>query len=49
MRILEALLCDTNLEIKIQGADTKPCKSNIRLPQGDAASGLFSQSILNII
>ena len=35
MRILRVLPSDTNLEIKIQGADTKPIQSNIRSPQGD--------------
>ena len=42
MRIIRVLLSDTNLEIKIQGADTKPFKSNIGSPQGDAVSGPFS-------
>ena len=41
MRILRVLPSGTNLEIKIQGADTKPCKSNIGSPKGDAASGPF--------
>ena len=41
MRILRVLLSDTNLEIKIQGADTKPFKSNIGSAQGDAVSGRF--------
>ena len=41
MRILRVLLSDTNLETKIQGADTKPFKSNIGSPQGDAVSGPF--------
>ena len=41
MRIIRVLLTDNNLEIKIQGADTKPFKSNIGSPQGDTASGPF--------
>ena len=41
MKILRVLLSDTNLEIKIQGADTKSLKSNIGSPQGDAVSGPF--------
>ena len=41
MRILRVLISDINLEIKIQGADTKPFKSNIGSPQGDAVSGPF--------
>ena len=32
MRFIRALLSDTNLEIKIQGADTKPFKSDIGSP-----------------
>ena len=39
MRMLRVLLTDTNLEIKIQGADRKPFQSNIGSPQGDAVSG----------
>ena len=34
-------MSDTNLEIKIQEADTKPFKPNKELPQGDAVSGPF--------
>ena len=50
MRILRELLSDTDLDIKIQGADTKPFQSNIGALQGDAVSGpFFPQSILNII
>ena len=30
-----------NIEIKIQGADTKPFQSNIGSPQGDVVSGPF--------
>ena len=41
MRILRVLLSDTNLEIKVQGADTKPFQSNIGSSQGDAVSGPF--------
>ena len=41
MRILRVLLSDTNLEIKVQGADTKPFLSNIGSSQGDAVSGPF--------
>ena len=41
MRIFRVLLSDTNLEIKIQGTDTKPFKSKIGSPQGDAVSGPF--------
>ena len=33
MRILRVLISDTNLEIKIQGADTKPFKSNTESPE----------------
>ena len=40
MRILRVLLSDTNLEIKVQGADTKPFQSKV---------DLFSKFILNII
>ena len=40
MRILR-VLSDTNVEIKIQGADTKPFKSNTGSPQGDTTSGPF--------
>ena len=41
MRILRVLLSETNLDIKIQGADTKPFKSNIGSLHGDAVSGPF--------
>ena len=41
MRIIIVLLSDTNLEIKIQGAGTKPFKSDIGSPQGDVVSGPF--------
>ena len=41
MRILTVPLSDTNLEIKIQGADTKPFKSNIGSPPRDALCGPF--------
>ena len=41
MRILKVLLSNKNLEIKIQGADTKPYKSKIGSPKGDAVSGPF--------
>ena len=41
MRSIRVLLSDTNLEIQIQGADTKPFKSNIESPQGDVVSGPF--------
>ena len=32
MRFIRVLLSDTNIEIKIQGADTKPFKSDIGSP-----------------
>ena len=41
MIIPRVLLSDTNLEIKIQGADTKLFKSNIGSPEGDVVSGPF--------
>ena len=41
IRIPRALLSDTNLKIKIQGADTKPFQSNVESPQGDTVSGPF--------
>ena len=46
MRIIRVLLTDRNLEIKIQGADTKPFKSNIGSPQGDAVSGPFFHNLI---
>ena len=41
MWILRVLLSDTNLEIKIPGANTKPFQSNIGSPQGDVLSGFL--------
>ena len=45
MRILRVPLSDTNLEIKIQGADTKPFKSNIGSPPRDAVCGPFFRNL----
>ena len=39
VRILRILLSETTLEVKVNGAESKPFKSNIGSPQGDSASG----------
>ena len=38
-RILRVLLSNTNIRIKIKGADTEPIETNIGGPQGDSYSG----------